>query len=70
MSIGSPKKGSKCEGTILAYKKNKPGLITVRFFIAGFHSRDQQPCFSGRKRLHNNRVKFPEDLVGAPTWRS
>ena len=21
-----------------------------------------------RKRLHNNRVKFPEDLVGAPTW--
>ena len=23
-----------------------------------------------RKRLHNNRVKFPEDLVGAPTWRS
>ena len=21
-----------------------------------------------RKRLHNNRVKFPEDLLGAPTW--
>ena len=21
-----------------------------------------------RKRLHNNRVTFPEDLVGAPTW--
>ena len=21
-----------------------------------------------RKRLHSNRVKFPEDLVGAPTW--
>ena len=21
-----------------------------------------------RKRLHNNTVKFPEDLVGAPTW--
>ena len=21
-----------------------------------------------RKPLHNNRVKFPEDLVGAPTW--
>ena len=21
-----------------------------------------------RKRLHNNRVKFPEDLVGATTW--
>ena len=21
-----------------------------------------------KKRLHNNRVKFPEDLVGAPAW--
>ena len=50
MSIGSPKKGSKCEGTILAYKKNKPGLITVRFFNAGFHSRDQQPCFSTKTK--------------------
>ena len=39
--------------------------------IVGFHSRDQQPCFSTkkkRKRLHNNRVEFPEDLVEAPTW--
>ena len=30
MSLGSPNKGSKCEeGKILAYKKNKVGLILI-----------------------------------------
>ena len=31
VSIGSPNKGSKCEGKILAYKKNKPGLIIILY---------------------------------------
>ena len=34
------------------------------------HVFTQQPCFSTKtkkKRLHNNKVEFPEDLVGAPT---
>ena len=31
VSLGSPNKDSKCEGNILAYKKNKPDLITIPY---------------------------------------
>ena len=31
MSLGSPNKGLNCERKILAYKKNKPGLITILY---------------------------------------
>ena len=49
------------------------GTLRVRSIdpIASFHSRDPTAMFfneNKRKRLHNNRVKFPEDLVGVPTW--
>ena len=38
--------------------------------IVGFHSRDQQPCFSTKTKENVciMIVKFPEDLLGAPTW--
>ena len=33
MSLGSPNKGSNCEGIILAYKKNKLCLISILYII-------------------------------------
>ena len=44
-------------------------VMNAIFAIAGFHSRDQQPCFSTKtKGSVCIIIKFPEDLVGAPTW--
>ena len=39
--------------------------------ILSFHSHDQQAFFFNENKrisLHNNRVQFPEDWVGTPTW--
>ena len=35
MSLGSLNKRSKCVGSILAYEKNKPGLITILYIKSG-----------------------------------
>ena len=47
MSLGSPNKGSKCEeGKMLAYKKNKVGLILIGILFKRISNED---CFIGFK---------------------
>ena len=42
--LGSSNKGSNCEGKILAYKKNRLGLISVRYI-----TNTNEECFIGYK---------------------
>ena len=47
------------------------GIKTLCLFDCWFSLKWSTAMFfneNKRKRLHNNRVQFPEDLVGAPTW--
>jgi len=45
--LGSPNKGSNCEGIILAYKKNKLCLISILYI-----NNVNEECSSGIKLMH------------------
>ena len=70
MFLGSPIKGSKCEGKILAHRKNKPGLIAILYI-----TNSNEEYFIGRQPLRPvYTVRFvgpiyQPDGVGAQTLR-